>query len=75
MIKMTMIKKTIFTFGASSAPSVVWAHAGHGYDNPLSPGHYVTNPEHYGQLVLIVAACVAFAWLINRSVRKIIKET
>ncbi|MFM8914332.1 MAG: hypothetical protein ACKOE6_15655 [Flammeovirgaceae bacterium] len=71
---MNMIKKAIFTLGAVVAPSILWAHAGHGHDNPLSPGHYVTNPEHSVQLVLIVAASVAIAWLINQSVKKITEE-
>lgn len=71
---MNMIKKAIFTLGAVVAPSILWAHAGHGHDNPLSPGHYVTNPEHSVQLVLIIAASVAIAWLINQSVKKITEE-
>lgn len=54
--------------------SMAVAHEGHGHENPLSPGHYISNPEHSIQLTLIVSACIAFAWLINRSVRKIKQE-
>lgn len=53
------------------SPAGVFAHEGHAHDNPLSPGHYITNPEHSIQLLLIVVASIAFAWLVNRSVKKI----
>lgn len=71
---MKTIAKTIVTVSAVFAPAIAWAHAGHGHDNPLSPGHYVTNPEHSVQLLLIVVASIAFAWLINRSIRKLTEE-
>ena len=45
------------------------AHPGHGHENPLSPGHYITNPEHSVLLLLTVAASIAFAWFINRGSR------
>ena len=50
-------------------PFRIMAHAGHGHDNPLSPGHYITNPEHSVLLLLTVAASIAFAWFINRGSR------
>ena len=71
---MKTIAKTIVILSAVFAPVLVWAHAGHGHDNPLSPGHYVTNPEHSVQLLLIVVASIAFTWLINRSIRKLTEE-
>jgi hypothetical protein len=41
-------------------PQAVLAHEGHGHENPLSPGHYIANPEHFIPLALAVAAVVAF---------------
>lgn len=71
---MKKIAKTLVILSAVFAPAFVWAHAGHGHDNPLSPGHYVTNPEHSVQLLLIIVASIAFGWLINRSIRKFTEE-
>lgn len=71
---MKNLKKFAIALVAFSTPAALWAHAGHGHDNPLSPGHYVTNPEHSVQLVLIVSASIAFAWLINRSIKKLTEE-
>jgi hypothetical protein len=71
---MKTIVKTTLALVLLLGPTLLWAHAGHGHDNPLSPGHYVTNPEHSVQLVLIVSASVAFAWLINRSIKKLTEE-
>ena len=48
------------------APMSLSAHPGHGHENPLSPGHYVANPEHAIPLLLTFLACVAAAWLFNR---------
>jgi hypothetical protein len=41
-------------------PQVLLAHPGHGHENPLSPGHYVANPQHLIPLALSVAAVIAF---------------
>lgn len=43
------------------------AHEGHGHDNPLSPGHYLGNPEHALPLALtVVAGLVVIGWGISR---------
>jgi hypothetical protein len=38
------------------APVVLLAHPGHGHENPLSPGHYIANPEHFLPLALTLGA-------------------
>jgi hypothetical protein len=48
----------------------VIAHPGHGNENPLSPGHYVANPEHALPLTLTIAAVVVVAaWFAARKER------
>jgi len=46
------------------APVVLLAHPGHGHENPLSPGHYIANPEHFLPLALTIGAAlmVVFAF-------------
>ena len=39
---------------------VAFGHAGHGHESPLSPGHYVANPEHLIPLALTAVAAIAF---------------
>lgn len=52
----------------ASAPAL--AHPGHGTQNPLSPGHYVANPEHSIPLTLAIGTAVVLVlWLINRRQR------
>lgn len=48
------------------APFVLFAHPGHGHENPLSPGHYIANPEHFLPLALTIGA-VLIAVLAYRS--------
>ncbi len=46
------------------------AHPGHGTQNPLSPGHYIANPEHSIPLTLAIGATVVLiTWLVNRRSR------
>jgi hypothetical protein len=40
------------------------AHPGHGSENPLSPGHYVFNPEHAAPIVLALVVSVIVSWLL-----------
>jgi hypothetical protein len=57
------MKKTLYalcTLVAMVLPQVTFAHEGHGHENPLSPGHYIANPEHFIPLALAVAAVVLF---------------
>lgn len=50
-----------------AASEMVQAHPGHGNDNPLSPGHYVTNQEHAIPLTLLIAVVVvAVNWLVSK---------
>lgn len=37
-------------------PVLLLAHPGHGHENPLSPGHYIANPEHFLPLALTIGA-------------------
>jgi hypothetical protein len=46
--------KSILLAIASFSPLAVFAHAGHGHENPLSPGHYLGNPEHVIPLALTI---------------------
>ncbi len=39
-------------------PALASAHPGHGNESPLSPGHYVTNPQHFIPLALTVVVSV-----------------
>jgi hypothetical protein len=51
-----------------AAPLLTLAHAGHGNENPLSPGHYIANPEHAVPLVLsFVIGIILFVRLVFRS--------
>jgi len=43
------------------APILASAHPGHGTGNPLSPDHYVGNPEHSLPIALTVAAGIVVA--------------
>ncbi|MBL7852116.1 MAG: hypothetical protein JNN04_14535 [Cyclobacteriaceae bacterium] len=48
----------------------VFAHPGHGTQNPLSPGHYVANPEHAIPLTLAIGAAIVLAtWFMTRRSR------
>ncbi len=46
------------------------AHPGHGSQNPLSPGHYIANPEHSIPLTLAIGtAVVLITWWVNKRSR------
>jgi hypothetical protein len=47
------------------------AHEGHGHENPLSPGHYIANPEHALPIALTLMAALAGGWLIYRTTARI----
>ncbi len=62
--------KKIITLVLASAALPALAHPGHGSQNPLSPGHYVSNPEHSIPITLAVAAAVVLiTWLASRRQR------
>jgi hypothetical protein len=63
--KISLMKtlKTILLAGVVSSPLAVFAHAGHGHENPLSPGHYLWNPEHAIPLALTL---IVVLFLVGR---------
>jgi hypothetical protein len=49
-------------------PFVSVGHPGHGHGNPLSPGHYLGNPEHAIPIALTLAIVGIYAsWRIWRT--------
>jgi hypothetical protein len=56
------------------SPVALMAHPGHGHENPLSPGHFVANPEHFIPLALTVGAALlavsAYHMYVSRSKQK-----
>jgi hypothetical protein len=61
---MKAITKKLILIAATVIPVFAMAHPGHGHESPLSPGHYLANPEHYIPLALTVGTA-----LIAMSVR------
>lgn len=57
--------KSIVLGAAVVSPLAVLAHEGHGHENPLSPGHYLANPEHAIPLALVLAVVV---FIIGRKI-------
>jgi|JI6StandDraft_1071083.scaffolds.fasta_scaffold203576_2 hypothetical protein len=57
---MKAIGKKLFLIALTGVPVFASAHPGHGHESPLSPGHYITNPEHYIPLALTVGAALLF---------------
>jgi hypothetical protein len=51
-------------------PLSVLAHEGHGHEHPLSPGHYLGNPEHAIPISLAFAAVTVFIISRVRAARK-----
>ncbi len=69
------MKKTTLILFLISLVGFVQAHPGHGNGNPLSPGHYVTSPEHALPLTLTIAASVTLVlWLSNRIQKRLTKK-
>ena len=64
MIK--IIRVVFGLIGILLTPATLLAHPGHGNENPLSPGHYLANPEHFLPLTFTVVAVFA-AVFTNRS--------
>lgn len=69
------MKKSFHNLIATAAvlctPLMTLAHPGHGHENPLSPGHYVANPEHSLPVLLTLAAGIAFAWYLNKKANRV----
>ncbi len=68
------MKKFSILLTAWAAASPAFAHAGHGHDNPLSPGHYVNNPEHAIPLTLAFVVCIIvitwFSYKVQHRINK-----
>jgi len=47
------------------------AHEGHGHENPLSPGHYIANPEHALPIVLTLIAVLVGGWFIYKTTARV----
>jgi len=62
------MKKRITTIVLLTAllPNLGIAHPGHGHGNPLSPGHYVLNPEHSIPILLSIAIILTVALFERR---------
>jgi len=56
---MKAIIKKLILLTITVLPVLAFAHPGHGHENPLSPGHYVFNPEHFIPLALTVAVTLS----------------
>lgn len=46
-----------------AVPAASMAHPGHGHENPLSPVHYLANPEHAVPLAITLVAVVVLGWM------------
>jgi hypothetical protein len=55
---MKAITKNLILITSFVTPVFALAHPGHGHESPLSPGHYLANPEHYIPLALTVGAAL-----------------
>jgi hydrogenase/urease accessory protein HupE len=69
------MKKSITFLSMLLVTAGAIAHPGHGHGNPLSPGHYVTNPEHAIPLTLAIATgVILITWLANRLEKRFNKK-
>ena len=60
--------KILSVFALVALPMMSVAHPGHGHENPLSPGHFLGNPEHSIPIALtIVVAAVFIGWTVRRA--------
>jgi len=55
------MKRTLASLLLATATLGLWAHPGHGHENPLSPEHYTGTPEHALPLALVLITGVALA--------------
>jgi hypothetical protein len=69
-----MKKYLLFTI-AWAAVLPAFSHAGHGHESPLSPKHYVANPEHALQLTVGLGVCIVLiTWISNWLQQKMTKK-
>ena len=69
---MEKIIRVVFgLIGILLTPATLLAHPGHGSENPLSPGHYLANQEHFlpfaFTVVAVFAAMFAYRSYLNQS--------
>ncbi len=55
--------KFLSTFSFLLGPVMAMAHPGHGSENPLSPVHYLANPEHAVPIAVTLTAVVVLGWM------------
>ena len=67
---MNAISKKLILIASTVIPVFASAHPGHGHENPLSPGHYLGNPEHYISLAVGVAALISIWYIVKRVLSK-----
>ena len=68
---MKNLVKILWAISLIALPLFSFGHPGHGHDNPLSPGHYLGNPEHALPLALTIAVAAAFiVWKAIRAKRE-----
>lgn len=72
---MEKIFRIVFSFFCILlTPFALLAHPGHGHESPLSPGHYVANPEHFLPLALsigvVLIAALAYQFYLSQSKQK-----
>jgi hypothetical protein len=53
-----IIKISLAAIFTLLVPVALIAHPGHGHESPLSPGHYVANPEHFLPLALTIGVAL-----------------
>ena len=51
-------------------PVMAWSHEGHGKESPWGVDHYVTNPEHFVQVILIMSLVITFITIHYRVRRR-----
>jgi hypothetical protein len=61
----TTLARTLAVAMLTALPVFSFAHEGHGSENPLSPGHFLSNPEHAVPLAMSVVAAIG-AYVVYR---------
>jgi len=71
-----MMKKKIALALVTMLPVFVMGHPGHGHDySPLSPGHYIGNPQHAIPLTLVIAVGVVLVqWGVAAFIKRLRRE-
>ncbi len=68
ILPMKNLKNFLWANALLFLPLIGFSHPGHGHENPLSPGHYLGNPEHAIPIALTVAAAaLVVIWKIRKA--------